>query len=224
MKEIIAIIPARSGSKGIKNKNLQILGGKSLVAWPIELAKSVKKITRIIVSTDDKKITKAAKEYGAEVPFLRPKSLAKDETPTLPVLQHCLKYLREKEGYKPEIVCCLYPTAPFLKRKTIVKALSLFEKSNCNSVMSVVEDDGKFWVYERNKYRPLYPKERVNRQYYQPLYREAGNIYFSKYKVLMKMNKLIDEKKLEFIFVSSEETVDIDSLADLQTARDLLKK
>jgi len=224
MKEIIAIIPARSGSKGIKNKNLQILGGKPLVAWPIELAKSVKKITRIIVSTDDRKIAKVAKEYGVEIPFLRPKSLAKDETPTLPVLQHCLKYLREKEGYKPEIVCCLYPTAPFLKRKTIVKALSLFEKSNCNSVMSVVEDDGKFWVYERNKYRPLYPKERVNRQYYRPLYREAGNIYFSKYKVLMKMNKLIAKEKLEFIFVSSEETVDIDSLADLQTARDLLKK
>ena len=218
-EKIIAIIIARGGSKSIPRKNVLPLHGKPLVAWPIELAKSVKRIDRIIISTDDNEIMEIAKKYGAEAPFKRPPELAQDETPTLPVLQHCIKYLEEKENYKADIILLLYPTSPFLKKERVEEALDLFKNTKCNSVVSVVKDWGRFWKNKEDKYIPFYPNERVNRQYYQPLYREDGSVYFSRYKVFMEMKKAVDDNNIQFIIMEEGENIDIDNPKDLTMAK-----
>ena len=221
-KKIIAIIIARGGSKSIPRKNALPLRGKPLVAWPIDLAKSIYRIDRVIVSTDDEEIAAIAKKHGAEIPFKRPAELSDDETPTLPVLRHCVKYLEEQENYRPDIILLLYPTAPFLKKERVEEALNLFEKTKCNSVVSVTKDKGRFWKLDKNesKYKFFYPKKRVNRQYYKPLYKEDGAIYFSRYDALMKMNKIIDEDNTEFIIMEDNENIDIDNPNDFKKAED----
>jgi len=115
----VAIIPARGGSKGIPRKNIKELCEKPLITYIIETALRVEELDRVIVSTEDKEIAEVAKKCGAEVPFMRPEELARDETPTLPVLQHAVKYLEEKENYKPDIVVLLYATSPLLKHERV---------------------------------------------------------------------------------------------------------
>lgn len=195
------------------------LHGKPLIAWPIDLAKSIPEIDRVIVSTDDDEISDIAKKHGAEILFKRPPELAEDETPTLPVLQHTIRYLEEKEKYKADIILLLYPTAPFLKKSRIEKALDLFSTTGCNSVISVVRDWGRFWKEINGVYKPLHPTKRVNRQYYQPLLREDGAVYFSKYNVLMEMDKLVDENNVQFLIMEENENVDIDNPKDFEKAR-----
>lgn len=219
---ILAIIPARGGSKSIPRKNLVPLGGKPLLAWPIELALSIKRIGRVIISTDDAEIAQVAKRYGAEVPFKRPASLASDETSTLPVLQHCLRFLLKNEGYRPQIVLLLYATTPFMSKVRIEEALDRFEETGCNSVVGVVKDWGRFWKSSHGQYVPFYPTRRLNRQFYQPLYREAGNIYFSRYEVIMELKKIVDERIVQFLFIDSEEEmIDIDTQDDLRRAQEI---
>lgn len=218
--KIIAIIPARGGSKSIPRKNVLLFKGKPLIAWPIELAKSIPVIDRVIVTTDDDEIIEVANKYGAEVLFKRPIELAKDDTPTLPVLQHCVNWLEENEGNRADIVILLYPTSPLLKKERVEEALILFKKTNCNSVISVVKDWGRFWKIDEkgNKYKILYPLDRINRQYYEPLYRENGAIYFMRYNVLMKMNKVVDPNSVSFVVMDKDENVDIDNFNDLLKA------
>jgi len=223
-EKIVAIIPARGGSKSMLRKNVLPLRGKPIVAWPIELAKSIPEIDRVILTSDDDEIMTIGKKYGAEILFRRPAELCLDETPTLPVLQNAIKFLKEKENYQPDIVLLLYATAPLLKKTRVVEALALFEHTKCNSVVSVVEDYGRFWREEDGVYRPLHPKERVNRQYYRPLYREDGSIYFSRFAVLMNMNKVVDEQNIQFIIMSPDENVDIDNPVDFEKVKKLIKK
>lgn len=220
-EKVVAIIIARGGSKSIPRKNVLPLHGKPLVAWPIDLAKSIKRIDRVIVSTDDEEIMAIAKEYGAEIPFKRPAELADDVTPTLPVIQHCLRFLKEKENYIPDIVLILFPTAPFLKKERVEEALDLFQMTQCNSVISVVKDWGRYWGFNQEKgaYTILHPKERLNRQQYKPLYKENGAVYFSRYAVLMEMNKAVDDDNVSFLFMEENENVDIDNPADLLKAQ-----
>ena len=220
-EKVLAIVIARGGSKSIPRKNVLPLQGKPLVVWPIDLAKSVSRIDKIVISTDDDEIMEIAKKAGAEAPFKRPLELSDDQTETLPVIKHCLTYLSEKENYKPDIVLLLYPTAPFLKKERVNEALDLFEKKACNSVVGVVQDWGRFWSQdeENKKYQPLHPKERVNRQYYNPLYREDGAMYFNRYEVIMNQNKVVDEDNVEFIEMREGENIDIDEPEDLEKAR-----
>lgn len=219
--EIVAIVLARGGSKSIPRKNVLPLHGKPLVAWPIDLAKSVSRVSRVVMTTDDDEIAAIAKEHGAEVPFKRPAELADDATPTLPVIRHTLAFLKEKENYVPDIVLILFPTAPFLKKERVEEALDLFEKTKCNSVISVVKDWGRFWGFneEKERYTVLHPKERVNRQYYKPLYREDGAVYFSRTHVLTDLNKAVDDDNVEFLLMEENENVDIDNPSDLLKAQ-----
>ncbi len=224
-KNILAIIPARVGSKSIPNKNLKKLGGKPLIFYPIELAKSIETINKIVVSTDSEEIAKVARQYGAEVPFIRPAELAKDETPTLPVLQHCVKFLEENENYKADIILLLYPTCPFLKRKTVIEAINLLKNKDCNSVISVEKDYGRFWKYSKlkNKYTPFYPEKRINRQYYEPLLRENGAIYFSNYDPIMNKNKIVDNNSIKFLVMNPKELIDLDTMEDWKNAEERIK-
>ena len=114
----------------------------------------------------------------------------------------------------------LYPTAPFLRKERVEEALDLFEKTGCRSVISVVQDWGRFWGPDTSGiYRPLHPKERVNRQYYKPLYREDGAVYFNRAEVIIDDGKLVDERDVRFLIMKEGENVDIDEPDDLKAAQ-----
>ncbi|HEY5903570.1 MAG TPA: acylneuraminate cytidylyltransferase family protein, partial [Anaerolineales bacterium] len=116
MSQVLAVIPARGGSKGIPRKNIRLFSGWPLLAWSIAAAQQAETVSRVIVSTDDEEIAAVGREYGAETPFLRPAEFARDDTTDLPVFEHALRWLDEHEGYRPEVVVQLRPTSPIRPR------------------------------------------------------------------------------------------------------------
>ncbi len=220
---IIAIIPARGGSKGIPKKNIKELCGKPLIAHIIETALKVRELDRVIVSTEDKEIAKVAKKYGAEVPFIRPKELARDETPTLPVLQHTVKYLEEKENYRPDIVVLLYATSPLLRAERVSEAVGMLKEGGFDSILSVIEDRGHYWIKKEDNYERLYPKVLKNRQFTEPLFNENGAIYICKRDLLMEKNEIVGGK-IGFLVMKRDESIDIDELLDFEIAEFLMKR
>ncbi len=138
MKNVLAIIPARGGSKGIIGKNLKTISGKSLVGWSVHHALNSKTITRVIVSTDSEEIKKEALLAGAEVPFMRPVELAEDHVLDFPVFEHTLNWLKETEGYEADVVVHLRPTAPYRKQGWIDECVKLLDSNiSADSVRSV---------------------------------------------------------------------------------------
>ena len=127
-KNILAIIPARGGSKGIPRKNIIELCGKPLIGWSIDIALKIQNISGVVVSTDDKEIAIISKRYGAEVPFIRPKKLAQDQTPTINVLQHAIKWFEKNEGVSYDTIVLLEPTSPARMTEDIHNAIDLFKK------------------------------------------------------------------------------------------------
>src|SRR5690606_4497824 len=122
----IAVIPARGGSKRIPRKNIKHFNGKSMIAWSIQAAKDSNLFDHIQVSTDDREIADIAQAFGAQVPFLRPPSLADDVTPTVPVIAHAVSACAEM-GWAAEYVCCLYPCAPFMQAEDLLAGLELLK-------------------------------------------------------------------------------------------------
>jgi len=214
---IVAIIPARGGSKGTPRKNIKTLYGKPLIAYIIETALQVKELDKVIVSTEDKEILEIAKEHGAEVPFVRPKELARDDTPTLPVLQHAIKYLEDQENYSPEIVVLLYATSPLLRAERVSEAIRILKDGDFDSVLGVVEDRGHYWTEKGGDYKRIYPKILKNRQFTKPLFKENGSIYAFKRDLLMKEDTLVGGK-IGFLIMQKEESIDIDEPLDFEIA------
>ncbi len=139
MSKILGIITARGGSKGIPGKNIKPLLGKPLIVYTIEAAKASGVIDRLILSTDDPAIAEVAKQYGCEVPFMRPAELANDTAGTLPVIQHAVQFLKEKEGYYPDYILVLQPTSPLRQPFHIKEAAEIAQKTDADSVLSVAE-------------------------------------------------------------------------------------
>ena len=166
MVEVLALIPARGGSKGIPRKNIKDLGDHPLIAYSIAAGLSSKLVTRTIVTTDDEEIARKAKEYGAEVPFLRPEEFARDDTRDLPVFQHVLSWLKEHEDYQPEVVVQLRPTSPFRSPTLVDETIQiLLNNPQANSVRGVVpskQNPYKMWqVLDDGKMEPLINTEFV---------------------------------------------------------------
>jgi CMP-N-acetylneuraminic acid synthetase len=136
--EILALITARGGSKSIPGKNLAPLLGKPLLAYTCEAALGSQLVTRTVLSTDDEEIAAVGRACGVEVPFMRPAELARDETPSLPVVQHALHTLSQKESYRPDIIALLQPTSPLRQAHHIDEALNLLIETGADSVVSVV--------------------------------------------------------------------------------------
>jgi CMP-N,N'-diacetyllegionaminic acid synthase len=148
---VLGIIPARGGSKVVPRKNVRLLGGKPLLSYMIEAALK-SKINRTIVSTEDKEIAAIAREWGAEVPFIRPKELATDTASSLSVLLHALRYVEEKERYSPDAIAFLQPTAPFCTWKRINAALEMLSSSDVDSVVGVCESEfHPYFMYEMDR-------------------------------------------------------------------------
>lgn len=216
-KKILAIIPARGGSKGIPNKNLKKLAGKPLIYYPIKLAQSIKIIDRVIVSSESRKIAETAKKFGAEVPFLRPKKLSSDEVDTIPVLQHCLKFLAEKEDYRPDIVILIYATGPLISKQTLLKALNKFIENQYLSLVPVIEDHSHFWKKTKSDLITMFfPKDRKNRQLADKLFKETGGFYIFNRKVVENFS--LYGESTGYIIVPKIEDIDIDDIVDFQVA------
>ncbi len=141
-KKILGIIPARGGSQSIPRKNIKQFVGKPLIAWAIESLIKSGVVDRVVVSTDDEEIANVAKKEGAQVPFLRPRELAQDTTPTLPVLQHCVRWLKDHENYFPDYVVLLEPTSGGKRPFHIQGVVDLLLKTGADSVFSVAEVPG----------------------------------------------------------------------------------
>ena len=219
----LAIIPARGGSKGVLGKNLKEVNGKPMIAWSIEHALSSPEVQHVVVSTDNEEIAKVSKDFGAEVPFIRPIDLAQDATPTEPVLIHALDFY-EKQGYFFDAVILLQPTSPFRKKGTISKAIREFENSNSDSLVSVCENHHFFW---RNKAKPEALYDFQNRPRRQDIsefdrwYRENGSIYITCADILRKNNNRLGEKISMFV-MTEEESWEVDSLGDLKIVSALM--
>ncbi len=152
--KIVAIIPARGGSRSIPMKNLKLLCGKPLIAWSILSAKESKLIDRVIVSTDSAEIAEVAKKYGAEVPFLRPQELATDTLGIEPVLKHAYEWLKENENYNADALVLLMPTSPTRQTFHIDDAIKIFQDTKADSVVAVNETPANhtpFWTLTRQK-------------------------------------------------------------------------
>lgn len=224
MTEILAIIPARGGSKGIPRKNIRNFAGWPLIAWSIAAGRQAKTVTRVIVSTDDEEIAAVARRFGAETPFLRPSELAQDHTTDLPVFEHALKWLAENEGYQPEVVVQLRPTSPIRPRDCVDKAVKiLLSHPDADSVRGVVlagQNPHKMWrlTDENSPMKNLLDVDGIDepynapRQILSPVYWQTGHIDAIRAATLL--NGSMSGKNIYPLVIDSRFTVDIDNLQD----------
>jgi CMP-N,N'-diacetyllegionaminic acid synthase len=218
----VAIIPARGGSKGLPGKNILLLVDKPLIAHTIEAARAAHSIQRIVVSTESVEIAQIARQYGAEVPFLRPPELARDETPTLPVLQHVLTQLKAAEGREPEIIVLLQPTSPLRRAEHIDGAVTMLEQTQADSVVSLcAAEHHPAWMkrIERGRVLPFLENapEYTRRQDLTPVYRLNGAIYVTRRRVLLEENRILG-RDTRALVMDAESSVDIDTPLDLKLA------
>lgn len=225
---IIAIIPARGGSKGIELKNLADVNGKPLIYYSIKHALECELIDRVIVSTDHDEIAEVSKSFGAEVPFLRPEELAQDHVLDHPVFEHVLNYLKETEDYKADIVVHLRPTAPYRKNEWLTASIKkLIESPSADSVRSVSEVKQHpyrmFDIDEGGFLKPIMTEKHaepylLRRQDLPDLYYYNCVIDVSRYSTIMDQASMTGKNMLPFI-MSDEDTIDIDTPIDLEILR-----
>ena len=223
--EVLAIIPARGGSKGIPRKNVAPLGGKPLIVWTIAAAREAELVSRVVVSTDDAGIARVAAQAGAEV-IPRPAELAQDTTHTEPVLVHALEYLRAREGYQPDVVAMLQPTAPLRGAEVIDRGLRLLRESGCDCVLTVTPIMNAHLpgsIGEDGAWQPEYRYgERLFSQQAAAKYTENGAVYLFRREVLETYgNRLGGDVRA--LVMDPLESVDIDEPGDLARAEGILR-
>ena len=225
MTNILALIPARGGSKGIPRKNIRNFAGYPLIAWSIAAGLQAYAVSRVIVSTDDEEIAAVARKYGAETPFMRPYELAQDHTNDLPVFEHALKWLEDIESYKPDIVVQLRPTSPIRPKDCVDSAVRiLIENPDADSVRAVVpagQNPHKMWRF--NGYnKPMKPllevagiSEPYNapRQILPPVHWQTGHIDVIRTATITRKHSLTGSVVYPLV-IDARYTVDIDTPAD----------
>ena len=227
--KILVIIPARSGSKSVPKKNIRLLAGKPLIAWTIGTAIACPILDRIIVSTDSTEIAEIAKNFGAEVPFLRPVELAQDDTPDLPVYQHTLLWLAEHEGYYPDIVVWLRPTSPLRIVQDIERPIQLLAETGGDCVRSVsLVEHHPYWMkrFDGDSLKPFMDgideQKYYRRQLLPPVYRLNGAVDVSVCKTVMETGLLYQGDVRGYV-MPQKRSVDIDHEIDLGLVELLLE-
>ncbi len=228
---ILVIIMARGGSKGIVKKNTKLLAGKPLVCYALQAAKNSTLVDRIIVSTDSKDIADIARGQNIEVPFMRPSYLAKDTTPSLPVIKHALDFLKKSEKYTPSLVVIVQPTSPLVIGKDIDTSIRKVVQQDVNSCISLCEiserPEAMYHVNVLDKIRPYIKNKAHNtytRQSLPKIFRANGAVYITKPSVIKKKNTIIDKANAAAYIMPKERSVDIDDEIDFSLAEVLLKK
>ncbi len=229
-KEILAIIPARGGSKGLPGKNIRLLAGRPLIAHTIELALESKYISKVVLSTENKKIAYIGRKYGAEVPFLRPKRLARNKSSAIDVILHAIKWF-EKSGENFDIVCLLEPTSPLRKKNDIDDAIKLFIR-NINKVDSLVSvgevhlenpyimkkiEEGYVKSFTKSD-RDIYQRQQLPKAYF-----PYGVIYLSKIKTLKKYKTFYQRKTIPY-FIKRWQNYEIDDIYDFICVEAILRQ
>tara|TARA_B100001093_G_C26786193_1_gene996802 strand:- start:409 stop:1116 length:708 start_codon:yes stop_codon:yes gene_type:complete len=234
LKNVLAIIPARSGSKGIPNKNIKLLGGRPLIEYTFENCKSCNYIQRTIVTTDSNEIADISLNNGIEVPFLRPKNISNDESTSKSYVLHALEFLKKKENYIPEIILILQPTSPFRQVVDIKQTIDILNENDADSVVSVTEIDKKYnpeWQFNvmMDGSLKFFNKDidwnslASRRQKLASTYTRNGAVYCFKRKCLTKYKNIYGVKVFSYIMPRSR-SINLDTLEDWLEAENYLKK
>jgi len=228
----LGIILARKGSRRIKRKNIQLLGGKPLVVWTFECAKKSKKLDRVIVSTDDEEVKRLAEQHEIEVPFFpRPKELAEDVDSVLP-LKHAVEFLEEKERYTPSHVVLLQPTSPFREPSDIDGCILIAEKTGCDTVITIKEvSQHPFWMFKTKMekgFTKLEPYEKVDLvgdvlvwQNLPKLYYPTGDVYVTRTE-LVKKGRIFGKTVYGYL-IPKNRAIDIEEEIDLLLAETIIE-
>lgn len=228
--KVLAIVPARGGSKSIPRKNIRHLGGVPLIAYSIEAAKQSLFVDRVIVSTDDKEIAEVATAWGAEVPFLRPADLAGDDVTDFPVFEHALRWLEFNENYLPDIVVQLRPTTPLRSQGLVDEAVEiLLSNPNADCVRAIApsgENPYKMWRLENGTMLPLMQHEfpepyNMPRQQLPQTYWQTGHVEAIRYQTILQKRSLTGDTILPCL-VPHELAIDLDNLYQWEMAEFLL--
>lgn len=225
---VLGVIPARGGSKGVPRKNARLLCGKPLLAYTAESALSAHRLARVILSTDDEEIAEIGRRCGLEVPFIRPAELATDTAPMLPVVQHVLRWT-EARGDCFDAVCLLQPTNPLRRAADIDACIDLLEKSGSDSVVTVLpvpEEHHPYWVYLQDDSGFLRlsngATEPLPRRQELPVaYHRDGSVYVTRREVVMEQNTLYGSR-MQGYPVSGRPSVNIDGLEDWEAAEEFI--
>ena len=224
----VAVIFARGGSKGLPGKNIRLLGGKPLIAWSIQHALAVKRVERIIVSTDSEEIAVVARDHGAEVPFLRPAELAMDNSPEWLAWRHALNYVRQTTGQLPEVMVSVPTTAPLRLARDIDNCLDEYEKGGAEMVITVTDahrspyfnmvitnTDGTVGLV-------MPAQSTVARRQDAPVVYDMATVcYVANPEFVMTHNAIFDGR-VRAVNIPAERAIDIDNLLDFQIAESLL--
>jgi CMP-N-acetylneuraminic acid synthetase len=230
MLSVLGLIPARGGSKGIARKNIRPLHGKPLLQYTAEAALAARRLSHVLLSTDDEEIATVGRQCGLDVPFMRPSELAQDSTPTLPVVQHALRWL-EARGARFDAVCLLQPTNPLRRAGDIDGCIELFEESGADSVVTVLPVPAEYnphWVYfqgpdgvlrlSTGDQAPI-----TRRQDLPPAFHREGSVYVTRRDVVMESSSLYGNRTVGYV-LTPEGSVNIDDLADWQRAEGMLSQ
>ncbi len=226
MHNILALIPARGGSKRLKGKNIKQLGEKPLIAWSIEVALASKYVDEVVVSTEDDEIAKVSQQYGATVPFKRPYMLSLDSTSTMDVILHTIETL-ESEGKAYKFLMLLQPTSPLRSSEDIDKSVELMIQKEADSIISVCESEhSPLWTNTLPKDHSMdnfLPKKAERRSQELPTYyRLNGAIYIAKTEMIKKEKSFFMPNSFAYIMPQSR-SVDIDSELDFKLAEILVQ-
>lgn len=224
--KILALIPARAGSERVPNKNILPLNGKPLISYTIEAALNSKHINRIIVTTDSEEILAISKAYGAEVPFLRPASIAQKDSTEMQFFEHALEWLETNESYEPDFIVLLYPTSPFRTTESIDKAIEEIlkhpEADSLRSVKLCSEHPHKMWIRDVNYLKPFVETDIPNShtlsyQLLPTIYIQNASIYITKPVTIRVKKSPTGDVIIPFI-MNEEESIDINNPIDFALA------
>lgn len=231
MDTVLGLIPARGGSKGIPLKNIYPLNNKPLLAYTCEAALQCKHLQRTVLSTDSEEIAEIGTRYKVEVPFLRPKQYAKDDTPSIDVVLHALDWLEENDSWLPDVVVLLQPTSPLRTSEHIDQALQLFHEKQAETVVSVVQVPHQFSPYNIQKiqngllqdfWEDDVSFERYRRQELPELYARNGPaVLITKRSVLQERHSFYGDRVVPYL-MDEKYSIDIDEMSDLQLAEYML--
>jgi N-acylneuraminate cytidylyltransferase len=229
---VLAIIPARGGSKGLPRKNLRPLAGHSLLAWSIAAAHEARGLDAVVVSTDDEEIAAVAEALGAEVPFIRPSDLARDDTPDLPVFEHALRWLERDRGWAPELVVQLRPTSPFRPAGMVDEALARLrahpDADSLRAVTAPAQMPYKMWRLKGRLLEPLLgtPQQELfnaPRQQLPAVYWQTGQLDVIRRHTILEQGSMSGRHIVPFV-VEPRYAVDIDTAEQLALAEWLLER
>lgn len=227
--DILGVIPARGGSKGVPRKNVADVAGKPLIAWTLEAAAKAPCLTRIVVSTEDEEIAALCRGLGADVPFLRPVELAQDRTPTLPVIQHALAQAEARDGRRYEAIVLLQPTTPLRRAEDIEQCVRMLRETGAESVISVVDVGGyhplRMKRFEGERLVNYVEQDGENmrpRQELPPVYIRNGAVYVTR-RAVIDAGMLVGQD-CRGLIMPAHRSVNIDAPNDLILAEQMLRR